>query len=386
MLLASATTTGIVKVIAYHAKNSTDYFIRDQAIMCLGNITSDCDTCRKYVMETSIFETVLDLLQTPINLTAEQRDHYAWTLQNIIRPSPTAPDLNVLLTQVERQKMLKIAIGLITFPPPDASIIQGVELLNDWIMIDEAKSTGLSIVENETLMNHLLQIFDGNDDTSSSKVIRCIGNLVFNDDDVIQKIIDYGFVSSMDARRLTAGVELESDIIWCLSNILGSLRASCVHAIYDRKELLQYLFHNCYSYEIDIRRESIFCVMNTCTFFQGEEQKELYQRFFGKIIIKTLYGFTNEHIASMAETVQGILTHCIDEMKKNNPIYKKMICENGFEGAVQRRYELTQKTLQTFDVETPHGRKLIQLLSVCEEALLSIRDYKSMFFNVEHQH
>uniref|UniRef100_A0AC35FH36 Uncharacterized protein n=1 Tax=Panagrolaimus sp. PS1159 TaxID=55785 RepID=A0AC35FH36_9BILA len=108
--------------------------------MCLGNITSDCDTCRKHVMKTSIFETVLDLLQTPTNLAARQRDYYAWTLQNIIRISPTARDLNVLLTQVQRKKMLKIAMGLITLPPPDASIIQGVELLHDWIMIDSEKS------------------------------------------------------------------------------------------------------------------------------------------------------------------------------------------------------------------------------------------------------
>uniref|UniRef100_A0AC35GQW0 Uncharacterized protein n=1 Tax=Panagrolaimus sp. PS1159 TaxID=55785 RepID=A0AC35GQW0_9BILA len=114
--------------------------------MCLGNITVDCDTCRKYVMKTGIFETIIDLLQTPTNLNAKQRDHYAWTLQNIIRASPTAPDLNVLLTS----QMFKIVIGLITLPPPDASIIQGVELLHDWINIDSEKIVGVSIVENET--------------------------------------------------------------------------------------------------------------------------------------------------------------------------------------------------------------------------------------------
>uniref|UniRef100_A0A914QUQ2 Importin beta n=1 Tax=Panagrolaimus davidi TaxID=227884 RepID=A0A914QUQ2_9BILA len=89
---------GIVKVIAQHVKNSTTSAVRDQAIMCLGNIIADCDTCRNHVMKTGIFEIVLDLLQTPTNLTAKQRDHYAWTLQNILRPSPTAPDLNVFFT------------------------------------------------------------------------------------------------------------------------------------------------------------------------------------------------------------------------------------------------------------------------------------------------
>uniref|UniRef100_A0AC35F4W2 Uncharacterized protein n=1 Tax=Panagrolaimus sp. PS1159 TaxID=55785 RepID=A0AC35F4W2_9BILA len=161
-------------------------------------------------------------------------------------------------------------------------------------------------------------MFDGDDDTSSSKIIRSIGNLVFNDDDIIQRIIDYGFVSSMDARLLTAGVGLESDIIWCFSNILGSLRPICVHAIYDRTDLWEYLIRNCYSYEVHIRRESIFCVINICTFVQGEIQKELYQTFFGKMIIEILDGFTIEENAAMAQAVQGILTHCIDEMKRNN--------------------------------------------------------------------
>uniref|UniRef100_A0A914QJW0 Importin subunit alpha n=1 Tax=Panagrolaimus davidi TaxID=227884 RepID=A0A914QJW0_9BILA len=369
---------GIVKVIAHHAKTSTASAVRDQAIMCLGNVVSDCDSCRNHVMETSIFETVLDLLQTPTNFTAKQRDHYAWTLQNILRPSPTSPYLNVLITQVRQEKMFKVVIGLITLPPPDASIIQGVELLHDWIMIDSEKSVGVSIVENETLMNHLLQIFDGDDDDSSSKVIRSIGNLAFNDDDVIQRIIDYGFVSSMHARILTAGVGLESDIIWCLSNILGSLRPSCVHTIYDRTDLLEYLVRNCYSYEFLIRRESIFCVMNICTFFQGEEQTELYQAFFGKMIIDILDGFTIEEDESMAQAVQGILTHCIDEMNRNNPIYKEMIYENGFKAAVQRRYEWTKETLQTFDVGTPQRRELFILFNLCIDALISIIDYKNV--------
>uniref|UniRef100_A0AC35FCK9 Uncharacterized protein n=1 Tax=Panagrolaimus sp. PS1159 TaxID=55785 RepID=A0AC35FCK9_9BILA len=148
----------MVKFIAEHAKNSTISAVRDQAITCLGNITADCDTCRKHVMKTTIFETILDLLQTPTTLSAKLRDHYAWTLRNIIHPSATAPHLNILLTEMEREKMFKIAIGLITLPPPDVSIIQGVELLHDWIMIDGEKSVGVSIVENETLMNHLLQI------------------------------------------------------------------------------------------------------------------------------------------------------------------------------------------------------------------------------------
>uniref|UniRef100_A0A914P6Y6 Uncharacterized protein n=1 Tax=Panagrolaimus davidi TaxID=227884 RepID=A0A914P6Y6_9BILA len=97
------TTLGIVKVIAQHAKTSTASAVRDQAIMCLGNIVSDCDACRKDVMKTGVFETILDLLQIPTNLNAKQRDHYAWTLQNILRPSPTSPYLNVLLTQVTRK-------------------------------------------------------------------------------------------------------------------------------------------------------------------------------------------------------------------------------------------------------------------------------------------
>uniref|UniRef100_A0AC35G4L1 Uncharacterized protein n=1 Tax=Panagrolaimus sp. PS1159 TaxID=55785 RepID=A0AC35G4L1_9BILA len=369
---------GIVKVIAERAKNLTVSAVRDQAIMCLGNIVVDCDTCRKHVMKTTIFETILDLLQTPTNFNAIQRDHYAWTLQNIIRPSPTSPDLNVLLTEMEREKMLKIAIGLITLPPPDVSIIQGVELFHDWIMIDEEKSVGVSIVENETVMNHLLQIFNGNDDDCSSKVIRSIGNLVCYDDDVIQRIIDYGFVSSMDTRRLTAGVGLESNIIWCLSNILGSFQSSYVHEIYDRTELLEYLIRSCYSYEIYIRRESIFCVKNICSFFQGEEQKKLYQTFFGKMIVDILDGFTIEKDVAMAQAVQGILTHCIDEMKKNNPIYKEMIYENGFEEAVQRRCEWTQITLETFDVGNPQRIELLRLLNVCDYAVKSIHDYKNV--------
>uniref|UniRef100_A0A914Q0G3 Uncharacterized protein n=1 Tax=Panagrolaimus davidi TaxID=227884 RepID=A0A914Q0G3_9BILA len=160
---------GIVKVIAQHAKTSTASAVRDQAIMCLGNIVSDCDTCRKDVMKTGVFETILDLLQIPTNLNAKQRDHYAWTLQNILRPSPTSPYLNVLLTQVRQEKMFKVVIGLVTLPPPDASIIQGLQLLHDWIMIDSEECVGVSVVENETLMNHLLRIFDGDDDDASSK-------------------------------------------------------------------------------------------------------------------------------------------------------------------------------------------------------------------------
>uniref|UniRef100_A0AC35FER8 Uncharacterized protein n=1 Tax=Panagrolaimus sp. PS1159 TaxID=55785 RepID=A0AC35FER8_9BILA len=80
----------------------------------------------------------------------------------------------------------------------------------------------------------------------------------------------------MDARLLTAGVGLESDINRCFSNILASLRPLCVHAIYDRTDLWEHLIRNCYSYEVHIRRESIFCVKNICSFFQGEEQTKLY--------------------------------------------------------------------------------------------------------------
>uniref|UniRef100_A0AC35FBV5 Uncharacterized protein n=1 Tax=Panagrolaimus sp. PS1159 TaxID=55785 RepID=A0AC35FBV5_9BILA len=154
----------------------------------------------------------------------------------------------------------------------------------------------------------------------------------------------------MDSRLLTAGVGLESDIIWCISNILGSLRPSCVYAIYGRTDLLEYLIRNCFSYEFHIRRESIFCVMNICTFFQGEEQKELYHRFFGRMIIEILDGFTIEENSSMAQAVQGILTHCIGEMEMKNPIYKQMIHEN----------------------------ELFKLLNLCVDALNSIHDYKNV--------
>uniref|UniRef100_A0AC35FC62 Uncharacterized protein n=1 Tax=Panagrolaimus sp. PS1159 TaxID=55785 RepID=A0AC35FC62_9BILA len=55
-----------------------------------------------------------------------------------------------------------------------------------------------------------------------------------------------------------------------------------------------------------------------------------------------------------------------------------MIYENGFEEAVQRRREWTQKALQTVDFGTLQRRLLFNLRICCDDALNSIHDYKNV--------
>uniref|UniRef100_A0AC34GPU0 Uncharacterized protein n=1 Tax=Panagrolaimus sp. ES5 TaxID=591445 RepID=A0AC34GPU0_9BILA len=77
--------TGIVKWIAEYAKVASTPTVREQAVMCLGNLKIDCQHYRMSVIKTNILDTVLETSQTPTNSTPVHRDTYAWTLENIFR-------------------------------------------------------------------------------------------------------------------------------------------------------------------------------------------------------------------------------------------------------------------------------------------------------------
>uniref|UniRef100_A0AC34GXM5 Importin subunit alpha n=1 Tax=Panagrolaimus sp. ES5 TaxID=591445 RepID=A0AC34GXM5_9BILA len=376
--------TGIVKWIAAYAKVAPTPSVREQAVMCLGNFAADCQPCRMSVIRTNILDTILDTLQTPTNLTPVHRDTYAWTLENIIRQTPQTPDA-VKINIQDPIKMINALYGLVMLPPPDESIKQALSVLLEWISSDTDKSIGKLVISHELLMNQLSHMFLHHDDESSSAIIRSIGNLAYNDDDVIQNIVGYGFVNAMVERLKTASLSLEADIIWCISNILGSHIPPFIFEIYDREDLWEFIVDSCYNYDFHMRREALFCVINIVSFFQDHRKDEIYRMFFGRLIIETLIGFVTEEHTSMAQAIQGLLAHVIEEMKLRNLNFKELIEKHRFEEAVRRRQEWTQNALQEMEDEAPGKRELLKIVELCEETLRLIEGYKTViFFNLPY--
>uniref|UniRef100_A0AC34FRI7 Uncharacterized protein n=1 Tax=Panagrolaimus sp. ES5 TaxID=591445 RepID=A0AC34FRI7_9BILA len=353
--------SGIVKLIAYHARNSLFHGIRDLSVECLGAFAYCCSTCQKFVAKTTAPITLLEVLENLDQLTINQQIIYSQALRNIFRRKM---DSEICVISVKSEEHVVIVLKkLISLPAPNIhAIINGLIVLHEWIALG-----GLDIAEiianDNTLMLKLFQIFDDDeDDDTSILVIRIIGDLAYLHDAITKKIYDYGFVDAIEEKLINEGTAYDHDMIWCLSNILGMRNFSIASEIIKREELWELLVKYCYHYFPRVRREAIFCIINVFSFSNNEIKDEMYHDFFGRLIIDTFIGFTEEDDLSMIHLIQTLFVHVSDNLKQESYQYRELIQKHGLQESVIKRYHWIQRAILTFELTPTTRKELYKLL------------------------
>ena len=214
------------------------------------------------------------------------------------------------------------------------------------------------------MMAYLLHIFQYENDVKVISAVRIIGNIAFSCDALIENLINDGFVSQLGLRLLNAGSALTSEIFWAISNIVGSQNRVFIDAVLTQPNVWRTILQSCYSSDIRLRREALFCTINIVSFFVDEELDQAYQDFFGNLIVDVIGGFTAEPSTALATTILSYFVHVIDHLKLHSHLYESMILEFNLKAAVEHRFRWCQRMLAAGDL-TLDGCQFVREIFVC---------------------
>jgi len=296
--------------------------IKEQAVWALGNIAGDSADLRDRVLRANALNYLLQIFVNHNNNGGLLRNA-TWTLSNFCRGKPH-PDFQQLrpsipllvnLLQVEDEEILVDTCWAISYisddPTPNNDRIQ-------------------EVIEYG-FVSHLIRLLDHPSPLVVHPALRAVGNIVTGNDDQTQHVLDEGVLPYLKKLLHNDKVGIRKEACWTISNITAGNVQQIETVV--RAQIIQPILSHLQSSVFEIRKEACWAISNATAGGNDEQIRFMVQCGCIKPLV-SIVEFSNPKTIRVAlEGLENILKTGQDNAsnEQGNP-YVRFVEEcNGFD-------------------------------------------------------
>jgi len=368
---------GCVETFVHLLKNTKDMETADQAIWGLGNIAGDCVLLRNKVLETGVFEFLLENLN---NFPDKMKRNSVWTLSNFCRGKPHPPwekiskllePLTQLLSQTRDYEVMVDILWAVSFLSednedddnnkvtvnnlggPDEQVSsyvlhldaiirtgvaeQVVKLVKHaaqlgeeaWSRIGELKAIGArkGSKEEATIPAEIYQKLSTSD-FLIAPCVRILGNIVSGSDRQTMEVVKAGFFDIIEHCIDHRVKNIKKESCWALSNVVAGTSEQ-LNLFFKRERLVKKVTNLCRNGDFMIRKEAGWCLSNAMCSATFEQLSILVDGGFIEAMVELLqHGQIEKALVMAMESLEGCLVgynkHFDYPQYQSNPWVEKM--------------------------------------------------------------
>uniref|UniRef100_A0A915AHD8 Importin subunit alpha n=1 Tax=Parascaris univalens TaxID=6257 RepID=A0A915AHD8_PARUN len=237
---------------------NTDDEVREQAIWAIGNIASDCPSCRLAVRRSNVLSTIINILHKPQFSHSKHKRNIIWAMTQILRGG--SPHIPPAQTQAALNGLLPLLYDDDEKLRSDAT--WGVAYLAN--SFNEGEAINM-VLETIGLLERLLGLLD--DPNTVDAALRAIGNIVAGDDEQTQRVIDAGVLPKLGKLlKESTSASQRKELVWIVSNIAAGTHSQ-IDALFDRNngDFVTMLVEAGQGDDVGVRKEAGWAVANALT-------------------------------------------------------------------------------------------------------------------------
>ena len=276
--------------------------IRLHSTWIIGNLASDSEKIRDYLLKEKAFEKLITILASTNH--HDLIKNATWAISNFFKTKPEPPYENI-------QKCINMVARAMNILFEDKEFLMDACYILS-LMTEKYKESIKELIDIGIIQN-IIKLIDIDVYSIQIYCLRIVGNIASGNANQTQLLIDFGLLDTLKNSIFNKNKLIRKEITWILSNIAAGTQKQIEKLISEN--FLPILARVIKIDEIDIKKECIWAVCNLTSVENPVYFKKILEQGILEIICECLKMDDAKNLAVCLEAFGNILAFG----KKNNP-------------------------------------------------------------------